>query len=171
MSLVSQDSAGRFRSPSLCLSLDDLVIPTLASLVPCPNHTSRRWPSQQMVDKAKRPSASSGRLTAQPKVAKAKPPKVDHDRAGIRWDRQAVRAVAVGIRLLDRTDPQRLQRIAQARIARRKDRERKVAEAVARAPAAPVTSGPSEAELAARKAAALANAAAMVALMRAPHPT
>jgi len=110
-------------------------------------------------------------MTTQPMVAKAKPPKVALDRSGPRWDRQAVKTVAAAIRLLDRTDPRRLQRIAEARIERRRERERKVAEAIARAPAPPMTTGPTEAELAARKAKAIADAAALVALMRAPKPT
>ena len=151
-------------------SVDDLVIPTLASLAPSKNHPCRRWPSEGMVAKAKRPRVVSGALASQPMVVKAKLPKVAPDRSGPRWDRPAVKAVAAAIRLLDRTDPKRLQRIAEARIERRRERERKVAEAIARAPAPPVTPKPSEAELAARKAKALADAAAMVALMRAPRP-
>lgn len=152
------------------LSLDGLVVPTLASLAPSTNYRCRRWPSEKMVVKAKRPQVVSGALTTQSMVAKAKPPKVAPDRSGPRWDRQAVKAVAAAIRLLDRKDPKRLQRIADQRVQRRRERQRRVSEAIVSALAPPVTPKPSEADLAARKAQALAAAAALVAQMRSPRP-
>lgn len=64
-----------------------------------------------------------------------------------------------------------LARIAR-RVQRRTDEADQVAQAIQSAPppARPVTPKPSEAELAARKAKAIADAAALVALMRAPRP-
>ena len=207
-------------------SLDDRSIPTLASLVPSPNHAGRRWPSELMVDKAKprkarrsrawEVSVANGPQSSQPMVAKAKPPKTTSDRSGPRWDRQAVKATAAAVALLQRTDPERLRKAAEKaawraerdrmaktptgrwelaklrrefvgpptlrqwasmnrQTATRKVIEAKQAHVAARVssapPAPPVPTGPSEAELAARRAKALAGAAALVALMRAPRPT
>ena len=144
-------------------------------------------------------------------VAKAKPPKTTSDRSGPRWDRQAVKATAAAVALLQRTDPERLRKAAE-KAAWRAERDRMAKTPTGRwelakqrrefvgpptlrqqhrrgwagprripltfndlvasaPPAPPVPTGPSEAELAARRAKALAGAAALVALMRAPRPT